>query len=176
MTRSSILDSRSSILDPQSGRDGLANGLRPGALVAVSVNGGDLIEIFLAHLHFIIAERRAFVQFRIELDPFFGRRALVLGAVNVVTDDVRLGAERPEDADQTVDRSDGDRLRRRGRKRVFRLVIERRAVVALNRFAQAGRAGLKRKASHDVLIIGPELEVAVGKTRLAQRSGVDLVK
>jgi hypothetical protein len=55
-------------------------------------------------------------------------------------------------------------------------VIERRTVFALNRFAQAGRAWLKRKASHDVLIIGPELEVAVEEMRLAQRLGVDLGK
>src|SRR5262249_20516790 len=96
--------------------------------------------------------------------------------VDVVTNDIRLGAERPEEADHTVDRSDGDRLRRRGRERVFRRVIERRTVVALNRFAQTGRAGLKRKASHDVLIISPELEVAVGEARLAQRFGVDSVK
>src|SRR5262245_23378590 len=89
-------------------RDRLANRLRPDALVAVSVNGGDLIEIFLAHLHFIIAERRGLVQFRIELDPFFGRVVLVLGAVNVITDYVRLGAEGPEEADYAVDRSDGD--------------------------------------------------------------------
>src|SRR5262249_4503821 len=97
-------------------RDGLANRLRPFALVAVSVNGSDLIEIFLAPLHLIITERRGLVQFRIELDPFFRRDVLVLGAVNVVTDDVRLAAERPEEADQIIDRSDGNRLRRRRRK------------------------------------------------------------
>src|SRR5262249_16379568 len=87
--------------------------------------------------------------------------------------DVRFGVERPEEADQTVDRSDRDRLRRRWREGVFRRVIERRAVVAFNGFAQTGIAGRERKAAHNVLVTGRELEVVVNETRLAQRLSVD---
>src|SRR5262249_36413288 len=73
------------------------------------------------------------------------------------------------------DRSDCDRLRRRWRECVFRRVIERRAVVALDRFAQTGLSGRKREASDYVLIVDAELEVTVDESRLAERLRIDPV-
>src|SRR5215475_2356788 len=150
-------------------RDSFAYCLRPHALIAISVNRGDLIEILFAHLHALIAERSGLVQFRIEFDPFFRRSAFVFGAVDIVTNDVWFGVERPKEADDTIDRSDRDRLRRRGRECVFRRVVVRLAVIALDRVVQTGLAGRKRQGSHYILIIGAELEVTVNETRLAQR-------
>src|SRR4030095_8085798 len=107
--------------------------------------------------------------------PFFGRSVFVFGPVDVVTDDVGFGVEWPEKADHTIDRSDGDRLRRRGREGVFRRVVVRLTVVAFDRFAQTGLAGRKRKASHYILIVGAELKTAVNETRLDQRLRIDSV-